>query len=51
MKNCRNTNLCVEIISSKPKVEGKLGHMVQIRVNVMLLTSLLMDLCGGGVEG
>ena len=25
--------------------------MVQIRVNVMLLTSLLMDLCGGGGGG
>ena len=32
-------------------MKGKLGHMVQIRVNVMLLTSLLMDLCGGGGGG
>ena len=32
-------------------MKRKLGHMVQIRVNVMLLTSLLMDLCGGGGGG
>ena len=41
IKNCVKLNLCVEIMNSKRQVNGKLGHMVQIRVcpfdvNVML---------------
>ena len=30
------TNLCVEIMNSRRQVKGKLGHVVQIDVNMML---------------
>ena len=33
------TNLCVETMNSRRQAKGKLGHVVQIRVNV-ILTSL-----------
>ena len=33
------TNLCVEIMNSRRQAKGKLGHVVQIRVKV-ILTSL-----------
>ena len=29
---CETTNLCEEIMNSKWRVKGKLGHVVQIRV-------------------
>ena len=35
------TDLCVEIMNSKRQAMGKLGHVVQIRVNVMLNLSIL----------
>ena len=35
------TDLCVEIINSERQAMGKLGHVVQIRVNVMLNLSIL----------
>ena len=30
------SNLCAEIMISKRQVKGKLGHVVQIDVNVMM---------------
>ena len=35
------TDLCVEIMNSKRQAMGKLGQVVQIRVNVMLNLSIL----------
>ena len=35
------TNLCVEIMNSKRQVKRKLGHVVQIDVNVMLNLSIV----------
>ena len=35
------TDLCVEIMNSKRQATGKLGHVVQIRVNVMPNLSIL----------
>ena len=32
-KLSETTNLCVEIMNSKLRVTGKLGHVVQIRVS------------------
>ena len=35
-QNAWTTNLCVEIMNSKGQVEGKLGHVVQIDLNVSI---------------
>ena len=40
-----NTNLCVEIMNSERQVRGKLGHVVQFDVNIMLNLS---NTPGGG---
>ena len=34
------TNLCVEIMNSRRQVKGKLGHVVQIDVNMILNLSI-----------
>jgi len=36
------TNLCVEIMSSKQQVKGKLGHVVQVLSCVNLTLNLLV---------
>ena len=34
------TNLCVEIMNSRRQAKGKLGHVVQIDVNMMVNLSI-----------
>ena len=34
------TNLCVEIMNSRRQAKGKLGHVVQIDVNMLLNLSI-----------
>ena len=37
------TNLCVETMNSRREDKGKLGHVVQIRVNVILYLSIVLQ--------
>ena len=37
------TNLCVETMNSRRQAKGKLGHFVQIRVNVILYLSIVLQ--------
>ena len=39
------TNLCVEIMNSRRQAKGKLGHVVQIDVNMMLKLSITAKEC------
>ena len=40
-KLSETTNLCLEIMNSKRQIKGKLGHLVQIKVNMMLNLSIV----------
>ena len=37
------TNLCVETMNSRREEKRKLGHVVQIRVNVILYLSIVLQ--------
>jgi len=37
------TNLCVETMNSRRQAKRKLGHVVQIRVNVILYLSIVLQ--------
>ena len=45
------TNLCVEIINSRRQVKRKLGHVVQIDVNMMLNLSITAKECKKSTSG
>ena len=45
------TNLCVEIMSSRRQAKGKLGHVVQIDVNMMLNLSITAKECKKSTSG
>ena len=45
------TNLCVEIMNSRRQAKGKLGHVVQIDVNMMLNLSITAKECKKSTSG
>ena len=45
------TNLCVEIMNSRRQAKGKLGHVAQIDVNMMLNLSITAKECKKSTSG